>query len=142
MLFSPMTPERQPRFILAIYSISNLLSTHLISTLYYWHVYGKDIHEKPTDCALIHMIDDVILFVLKEQAISLRLSLVSFMLRRLGIWICIMFRFVHPYQYVKHITKSHAIRSSKTKKTCFKPNKYFLNTSNNISIYSQNMGEA
>jgi len=47
-------------------SVSNLLSTHLISTLYYWHKYGKDIHEKPANCALNHVIDDVILFVLKE----------------------------------------------------------------------------
>jgi len=61
------------------FSVSNLLST-----LYYRYEYRKDIHEKPADCALIHVIDDVILFVLKEQAISLRLSVVSFMLRRLG----------------------------------------------------------
>jgi len=53
------------------YSISNLLLTHLISTLYYRHEYGKDIHEKPANCTLIHMIDDFILFVLKELAISL-----------------------------------------------------------------------
>jgi len=67
------------------YNVSNLLSTRLISTLFYQHEYGKDIHEKPADCTLIHVIDDIILFVLKEQAISLRLSVVSFILRRLGI---------------------------------------------------------
>jgi len=54
-----------------MFSASNLLLTRLISTLYYQHKYGKDIHEKLADCALIHMIDDVILLVLKKLAISL-----------------------------------------------------------------------
>jgi len=116
-------PEKSPlakfnlTFQLKPVSITNLLSTRLISlisTLYYQYVYRKDIHEKPANCTLIHMIDDIILFVSKELAISLRLSVVSFILRRLGIQICIMFRFVHPYWYVKHVTKSHSIRSYKT----------------------------
>jgi len=53
------------------YSVSNLLLARLISTLYYRHIYRKDIREKPADCALIHVIDDVIFFVSKELAISL-----------------------------------------------------------------------
>jgi len=59
------------RLLTIMFSTSNLLSTHVISTLYYQHEYRKDICEKPADCALIHMIDDVILFVLKKLAISL-----------------------------------------------------------------------
>jgi len=41
--------------------IINISVANLLSTLYYQHEYGKDIQEKPANCALIHVIDDVIL---------------------------------------------------------------------------------
>jgi len=94
-------------------SISNLLSTHLILTLYYQHKHRKDIWEKPANCALIHAIDDATLLSWKDWPF-LWLLVVSFTLPRLGIQICIMFHFVCPYRYVKHVTKRYTIRSSKT----------------------------
>jgi len=69
-------------------NVSKLLVTCLLSTLYYWYKCGKHIQEKPANCILVYVIDNVIpcviLFVLEGLAISLHLS-VSFTLPRLGI---------------------------------------------------------
>jgi len=63
----------------------------IISTLYYLHKCGNDIQKKSVNCALIYVIDDDILFILKGLAISI---VISFTLPRLGIRIYIMFCFV------------------------------------------------